>query len=51
MPSPSGDLVALQQRDQRLLGLIVAFAPDEGHDLGALLSRPNICHESDMVES
>ncbi len=44
MPSPSSDLVALQQRDQRLLGLLVAFAPDEGHDFGTLLFGPNVSH-------
>lgn len=51
MPSPSGDLVLPQQREQRILHLIVALAPDEGHDLGALPSGPNIWHEPDMVES
>jgi hypothetical protein len=44
MPSPSSDLVALQERQQRLLGLLVALSPYEGHDLGALLSGPDICH-------
>ena len=51
MPSPSGDLALLQQREQRILGLLVAFAPDQGHNLEALLFGPDICHESDLVES
>ena len=51
MPSPAGDLVSLKQAQQPILRLIVALAPDEGHDLGALPSGPNIWHEPDMVES
>ena len=38
MPSPSGDLVAPQERQQGLLGLLVALSSDEGHDFGAFLS-------------
>jgi hypothetical protein len=48
MPSPSGDLVALQERQQGLLGLLVALSPDEGHDFGALLSGPNIHRSGDQ---
>jgi hypothetical protein len=44
MSSPSRDLAALQEGQQRLLGLLVALPPNEGHDLGALLLIPNI-HE------
>ena len=51
MPSPAGDLVSLQQAQQRLLGLLVPLPPNERHDFGALFSRPDICHESDLVES
>ena len=48
MPSPSGDLVALQERQQGLLGLLVALSPDEGHDFGAFLSGPNIHRSGDQ---
>ena len=51
MPSPAGDLILLQQGQQRVLRFFVALPSDEGHDLGAFLSGPNICHESDLVES
>ena len=44
MPSPASDLVLPQQREQRLLGLLVPLPPDEGHDLGALLFGPDIGH-------
>ena len=51
MPSPADNLVLPKQREQRILRLLVAPAADEGHDFGALFSRPDICHESDLVES
>ena len=44
MPSPASDLVLPQQREQRLLGLLVPLPPDVGHDLGALLFGPDIGH-------
>ncbi len=42
MSSPAGDFVSLQERQQRLLGLLVPLPSDEGHDFGALLSGPNV---------
>ena len=51
MPPPSGDLVLSQQDQRCLLGLLVPLPPDERHDFRALLSRPDICHESELVES
>jgi hypothetical protein len=51
MPSPASDFFAPQERQQCLFGLLVPLPSDEGHDFGALLWRPDICHESDLVES
>jgi hypothetical protein len=34
-----------------LLGLLVVFAPNEGHDLGALFSGPNVGHRSQLAEA
>jgi hypothetical protein len=51
VPPPAGNLVLPQQGQKRVLRLFVALPPDEVHDLGALFSAPDICHESDLVES
>jgi hypothetical protein len=48
MPSPAGDLVLLPQGQQRVLRLFVALSPDEGHDVGAFLSGPNIHRSGDQ---
>lgn len=42
MPSPAGDLVLLQQAQQRLLGLLVSFTANERHYLGTLLFSENV---------
>ena len=42
MSSPPGDLVLLEQGQQRMFGLFVAFGPDEGHDFGPFAWSPNV---------
>ena len=49
MPPPAGDLVLLQQGQQRVLRLFVAFAPNKGHDFGALSFGPDVSHIRDHL--
>jgi hypothetical protein len=42
MPSPAGNLLALEERQQCLFGLLVPLPSDEGHYLGALLWCPDV---------
>jgi len=45
MPSPAGDLVLPQHREQRLFGLLVSPPPNKGHYFRAFFARPNISHK------
>jgi len=49
LPSPSGDLVPLQENPHGLLRRLIARWPDTGHDFGALRRPEDICHKLEQV--